>query len=50
MGIRAGEEIAIVGTPNEQYRYRDLIPVYEVEWLETDKHYVMQRYKTIRIG
>ena len=50
MGIRAGEEIAIVGTPDEQYRYRDLIPVYEVEWLETDKHYVMQRYKTIRIG
>lgn len=50
MGIRAGEEIAIVGTPNEQYRYKDLIPVYEVEWLETDKHYVMQRYKTIRIG
>lgn len=50
MGIRAGEEIAIVGTPNEQYRYRDLIPVYEVEWLETDKQYVMQRYKTIRIG
>ena len=50
MGIRAGEEIAIVGTPNEQYSYKDLIPVYEVEWLETDKHYVMQRYKTIRIG
>lgn len=50
MGIRAGEKIAIVGTPDEQYRYRDLIPVYEVEWLETDKHYVMQRYKTIRIG
>lgn len=50
MGIRAGEEVAIVGTPDEQYRYRDLIPVYEVEWLETDKHYVMQRYKTIRIG
>lgn len=50
MGIRAGEEIAIVRTPDEQYRYRDLIPVYEVEWLETDKHYVMQRYKTIRIG
>lgn len=50
MGIRAGEEIAIVGTPNEQYRYRDLIPVYEVEWLETDKQYIMQRYKTIRIG
>lgn len=50
MGIRAGEEIAIIGSPDEQYRYRDLIPVYEVEWLETDKHCVMQRYKTIKIG
>lgn len=50
MGIRAGEEIAIIGSPDEQYRYRDLIPVYEVEWLETDKHCIMQRYKTIKIG
>ena len=24
--------------------------MYEVEWLETDKHFVMQRYKTTRIG
>ena len=50
MGIRAGEEIAIIGSPDEQYRYRDLIPVYEVEWLETNKHCIMQRYKTIKIG
>ena len=50
IGIRAGEEIAIIESPDEQYRYRDLIPVYEVEWLETDKHCVMQRYKTIKIG
>lgn len=27
-----------------------LIPVYEVEWLETDNDFVMQRYSTIRIG
>lgn len=27
-----------------------LIPVYEVEWIETDKNFVMQRYETIRIG
>ena len=26
------------------------IPVYEVEWLETDKNFVMQRYETVRIG
>lgn len=29
---------------------QELIPVYEVEWLETDKDFVMQRYKTVRIG
>lgn len=27
-----------------------LIPVYEVEWLETDSDFVMQRYSTVRIG
>ena len=32
---------------NANYR---LIPVYEVEWIETDKDFVMQRYETIRIG
>lgn len=31
------------------YNYR-LIPVYEVEWIETDKDFVMQRYRTVRIG
>jgi hypothetical protein len=24
--------------------------VYEVEWIETDKDFVMQRYETIKIG
>lgn len=27
-----------------------LIPVYEVEWIETDSNFIMQRYETIRIG
>lgn len=34
----------------EFYHLYDLLPVYEVEWIETDKDFVMQRYKTIRIG
>lgn len=49
-GLQAGTEVT-PGYPD----YRDgllheLIPVYEVEWLETDKDFVMQRYQTIRIG
>ena len=35
---------------SEFYNTYDLIPVYEVEWLETDKNFVMNRYQTIRIG
>lgn len=49
-GIRAGEEIVIPGYPGQSHYYKDLIPVYEVEWLETDNKFIMQRYKTIRIG
>ena len=52
-GLRGGEEVTIPGYPNTDYRgfYNNkLIPVYEVEWLETDKDFVMQRYKTFRIG
>ena len=50
-GIRAGEEIT-PGYPEQHwYRYdNNLIPVYEVEWIETDKDFIMQRYSTIRIG
>lgn len=50
-GIRAGEEVT-PGYPEQHwYRYdNNLIPVYEVEWLETDKDFIMQRYSTIRIG
>lgn len=50
-GIRAGKEI-IPGYPVDTYHSHnfELIPVYEVEWVEADNNFVMQRYKTIRIG
>lgn len=49
-GILAGVEVT-PGYPTEQgSKFHQLIPVYEVEWIETDKDYVMQRYETIRIG
>lgn len=50
-GINAGKEI-IPGYPTghyNSYNYK-LIPVYEVEWVETDNDYIMQRYSTVRIG
>lgn len=50
-GIRAGQEI-VPGYPSgpyNSYNYK-LIPVYEVEWIETDNNFVMQRYSTVRIG
>lgn len=47
-GLRANEEV-IPGYPDGNYKY-NLIPVYEVEWLDTDSNFVMQRYETIRIG
>ena len=48
-GIRAGQEIT-PGFPDQQYFNYQFIPVYEVEWLDTDDKFVMQRYKTVRIG
>lgn len=50
-GIRAGEEI-VPGYPDGYGKDKTyhFIPVYEVEWLETDSKFVMQRYKVIRIG
>lgn len=52
-GILSGEEV----TTNYDYPYNnndgiftDFIPVYEVEWIETDKNFTMQRYETIKIG
>ena len=45
-------ENPLPGYPDNEYSYhRDqLIPVYDVEWIETDKDFIMQRYNTIRIG
>ena len=43
------EEESII--PGKPYNDRgNLIPVYEVEWIETDDNFIMQRYNTIRIG
>ena len=50
-GLRAGEEPTVPGYPDDNRWYKNnLIPVYEVEWTEVDKNFVMQRYKTYRIG
>ena len=38
------------GHPIDENGVQKLIPVYEVEWLETDKNFVMQRYSSVRIG
>ena len=42
----------IPGYPESEGSTRrfQLIPVYEVEWIETDDDFVMQRYSTVRIG
>lgn len=48
-GILAGIEVT-PGYPVNTTRDQELIPVYEVEWLETDNDFVMQRYETVRIG
>ena len=50
-GIRAGEEVT-PGYPEKYWNRYDnnLIPVYEVEWVEVDKKFTMQRYSTVRIG
>lgn len=46
------ENEVLPGYPDSEYSTfrHQLIPVYDVEWLETDKDFVMQRYNTIRIG
>lgn len=48
----ADKETVLPGYPDSEYGSRrfQLIPVYDVEWIETDKNFVMQRYNTIRIG
>ena len=49
-GIRAGEEVSPIYEDQWSKYNKELIPVYEVEWVETDKHFIMQRYSTVRIG
>lgn len=39
----------VPGYPEGNHRFR-LMPVYDVEWIETDDDFVMQRYNVIRIG
>ncbi len=49
-GLQAGVEL-VPGYPDQVNIHNyNLIPVYEVEWLDTDKKFIMQRYKSIRIG
>lgn len=45
-------ENPLPGYPDTEYSARrfQLIPVYDIEWLETDDDFTMQRYNTIRIG
>jgi hypothetical protein len=39
------------GYPENEYNTaHQLLPVYDVEWLETDDNFKMKRYNTIRIG
>ena len=49
-GLQAGWEVTPGYPTSQEGRRSELIPVYEIEWLETDKDFVMQRYKTTRIG
>ena len=48
-GIRAGEEVTLGPYYNHKPNF-ELIPVYEVEWIETDKDFIEQRYSSVRIG
>lgn len=49
-GLQAGAEVT-PGYPTRNHgMWHELIPVYEIEWIETDKDFIMQRYETVRIG
>lgn len=54
LGIIGDHEAVVApGSPNKNETYENnysLIPVYEVEWTETDKDFNMNLYQTIRIG
>ncbi len=49
-GINAGVEVTPGYPDQSKVLSQELIPVYEVEWIETDSDFVMHRYETIRIG
>lgn len=42
------DEDIVPGRPHDDRG--NLIPVYEVEWIDTDSDFIMQRYSTIRIN
>lgn len=51
INARTMAEQTLPGYPdNFLARKLEMIPVYEVEWIEVDKDFVMQRYQTVRIG
>ena len=54
-GIIGDHEVVVEpGKPSDKHKSGnpnfEEIPVFEVEWLETDDDYVMQLYQTVRIG
>lgn len=50
-GIIADVDVAPGFPTGESLRFNsNFIPVYEVEWIEVDKDFVMQRYESVRIG
>ena len=51
INAREQAEEVLPGYPDNFMSKRlEMIPVYEVEWIEVDKDFVMQRYQTVRIG
>lgn len=48
-GLMANTEVTPDQSNYNDFYYKKL-PVYEVEWTETDDNFVMQRYRTVRIG
>ena len=47
---RQAEEV-LPGYPDNYMSHKlEMVPVFEVEWIEIDKDFTMQRYQTIRIG
>ena len=49
LGIIGDREAVVEPGNGRNYNYNQ-IPVYEVEWIETDDDYVMQLYQTVRIS